>query len=80
MSAQSTDVLLSLVREAINALRDKALSPEEGAALLSGLADVSEAIVDLIPSWWGKAVCRVFAQVCREAAEQLAGKTDGIET
>ena len=68
------DLVFTLIREALAALKDKALSPEEAQALLSGLSEALLAVVDLIPNWWSKAVLRVAAQVCEEAAEAIRQK------
>lgn len=67
----SRDIVITLIREAIAALQDKALSPEEAKALLTGLAEAIRACVDLVPNWWAKAVLRVAATVLDEASEGI---------
>jgi hypothetical protein len=75
MSEESApDLVFTLIREAITALKDQTLSPEEASALFRGLAEALRAVVDLIPNWWAKAVLRVAAQVCDEAAEGIGAK------
>jgi hypothetical protein len=78
MTDHAPDLIFTLIREAITALKDKALSPEEASALFRGLAEALRAVVDLLPNWWAKAVVRVAAQVCDEAAEGM-GAEDGID-
>jgi hypothetical protein len=74
MTDSAPEVVFTLIREAITALKDQKLSPEEGAALFRGLSEALSAVVDLIPNWWAKAVLRVAAQICTEAAEGLEKK------
>ena len=68
MAQDSRDIVITLIREAIAALKDQSLSPEEAQALLTGLAEALRAVIDLVPNWWAKAVLRVAAQVMDEAA------------
>lgn len=77
MPDTAPDLVFSLIGEAITALKDKVLTPEETAALFSGLAQALIAVVDLVPNWWAKAVLRVAAQICEEAAEGFGGMADG---
>jgi len=77
MSDTAPDLVFSLIREAITALKDKVLTPEETQALFAGLADALKAVVDLVPNWWAKAVLRVAAQICEEAAEGFGEMADG---
>tara|TARA_Y100001938_G_scaffold31950_1_gene43666 strand:- start:1971 stop:2201 length:231 start_codon:yes stop_codon:yes gene_type:complete len=76
MTDTAPDLIFTLIREAITALKDKALTPEEGQALLRGLAEALRAVVDLVPSFWGKAILRVAAQVCDEAADGISRGID----
>ena len=76
MTDTAPDLVFTLIREAISALKDQTLSPEEASALFRGLAEALRAVVDLVPNWWAKAVLRVAAQVCDEAAEGIA---DGVD-
>ena len=72
MATKATrDVVITLIREAIHALKDQSLSPEEAQALLHGLAEALRAVIEIVPNWWAKAVLRVAAQVCDEAAEEI---------
>ena len=71
------DLVFTLIREAITALKDKVLTPEETAALFAGLAEALKAVVDLVPNWWAKAVLRVAAQICEEAAEGFEKVANG---
>ena len=74
MNDSAPDLVFTLIREAITALKDQALSPEEAAALFKGLAEALRAVVDLLPNFWAKAVIRVAAQICDEAAEGIERK------
>jgi hypothetical protein len=67
--AETNDIVITLIREAITALKDKNLTPDEASALFRGLAEALHAITDLIPSWWGKAVIKTAATICEQAAE-----------
>jgi type III secretory pathway component EscS len=70
--ADSRDIVITLIREAITALKDQSLSPDEAEALLKGLAEALRAVIDIVPNWWGKAVLRVAAQIMEEAAAEIA--------
>jgi len=70
-SRDSRDIVITLIREAINALKDDSLSKEEAKALLTGLAEALRAVVELVPNWWAKAVLKVAAQVMDEAAAEI---------
>lgn len=78
MTDSPPDLVFTLIREAIAALKDQALSPEEAVALFRGLAEALRAVVDLLPNFWSKAIIRVAAQICDEAAEGIERK-NGID-
>lgn len=73
-SESPPDLVFTLIREAISALKDQALSPEEASALFRGLAEALRAVVDLLPNFWAKAIIRVAAQICDEAADGMERK------
>jgi hypothetical protein len=71
MTDTAPDLVFTLIREVIGALKDQTLTPEEGTALFRGLAEALRAVVDLLPTFWAKAIIRVAAQICDEAAEGI---------
>tara|TARA_Y100000310_G_scaffold215365_1_gene216314 strand:- start:463 stop:693 length:231 start_codon:yes stop_codon:yes gene_type:complete len=71
MAKDSREIVITLIREAISALKDDSLSSHEAEALLKGLAEALRAVIEIVPNWWAKAVLRVAAQVMDEAAAEI---------
>jgi len=71
MPKDSREIVITLIREAISALKDNSLSSQEAEALLKGLAEALRAVIEIVPNWWAKAVLRVAAQVMDEAAAEI---------
>ena len=71
MAKDSREIVITLIREAISALKDDSLSSQEAEALLKGLAEALRAVIEIVPNWWAKAVLRVAAQVMDEAAAEI---------